>query len=526
MKKISLCLLSILLSSSIIIATRDIFSGQTFLYPKPAFASLGMQQSSWNSVAYEKKQAQGSAFQATIFYDQTYKTDDAAAYFLFDNKNKLNVSVGITSENNTTKNSLYTETSTRDILGQWLGLTAAAHTQYQGEFSVTPEQKQAGVIFECSQDLKNITTIDFFKHLYVFAALPVSFIENTLKYEGPETIFQAFTNQSIKATVAGQADTKNNWNYLTYPTKSQSSLRLSCVKLGFGTTLINENDIIIATSNTFIVPLAQAVENRTLFEPVQGYNGSFAMASQALFQFPIIKKNNNEATSLCAYFGFENTVITSKKSMRTFDLQDKPFSRYMLFYDKVTDKIEPGVNVLTKKCKVEPYNMINLIAGLRGHYYDAVVEIGYEFWAHPTERVTIDSNNPWEDGRYGIAYIDAQGALRRDGTSLLGFTASKSTISFVAFADGDERVPKSHNILAPGELPQAKYNIYIREQDIDFNSAASQKSHVHRPYISFGLHSKKEKFDFFVNAGAHVSIAKQNSATSTVGGWFKAGLAF
>lgn len=501
-----------------------VFSGHTFLQPKPAFSSLGMHQSSWSAIAFEKKHKKGGAFQATMFYDQSYETENASAYFAFDNKNELNLSVGITSTNNTDKDSLYTPTTDRDVLGQWLGLTATAHTKYTGSYKITPQQKQAGAILEYSQDLKNIIDTAFFKHLYIFAALPVTLVENTLKYEGPDTIFQAFTNQDIKATVAGQSATKNKWDYLRFPTEKQSSLNLSCLKLGFGTTLIGNEDILIATNSTLIVPLVNHVENRTMFEPVQGYNGSFALASQVLFQFPVIKKTSDDIARVCAHFGFQNTVIISRSSMRTFDLKEKPFSRYMIFYDKTNNRTEHGINALTLHSKVEPFNMINIIAGVRFNYYDAVAEVGYEFWAHGSEHVSLDK--AWEEGRYGIAYIDAEGNLRKDAANQ-GLTASKSTINYVSFADGDGRsaTTKAHDV-AVAATTKSQYNVYVRAQDIDLNSAANQKCHVHKPYISVGLRGAKENLDLFINLGAYLSIAAHNSATSTFGGWIKAGASF
>lgn len=526
MKKIALCLLSISLCSSIIV-TPEVFSGQTFLYPKPSFASLGMHQSSWSAVAYGKTHEKGSALQATIFYDQSYHTEDAAAYFLFDKKNELNLSVGITSTDNTTAKSLYTPANDRDILGQWLGLTATSHAAYTGEYSVTPQQRQAGIIFEFSQDLKNLTDVDFLKHLYVFASLPVTLVENTLKYEGSDTILQAFTNQSIKATVTGQSATQNKWDYLRYPTETQSSLNLTCLKLGFGTTLVSEDDILIASNNTLIIPMTHSVENRTMFEPAQGYNGSIALASQALFQFPIMKSKNSDVTRICAYFGFENTVIIPSNSMRTFDLKDKPFSRYMLFYDKKTNSMDHGVNILTRECEVSAYNQINITTGIRINYYNAVGEIGYEFWAHGAEKLSLEKE--WEEGRYGIAYINSDGTLMKEKITLLGLTASKSTINYVSFADGDAQTAKSHAVTSAGiakATTKHEYNVYVKATDIDHNSAANQKCHVHRPYVSLGLRGSKENVDLFLNLGAYVSVVSQNSSTSTFGGWIKAGATF
>lgn len=514
MKKIVLSLLLISAYSAILCSERK-YSSQTFLFSRPAFNSLGIQQGSWNALAYEKEHEKGGAFQCSTFYEQSFKTSDAASYFGINKNNKSILSVGTATANNYTQGSLYTKTVSRDILGQWLGFTDPA-SNFSGEFSITPEQRQIGFIFEYSQDLKNLFDIGFLRYLYVNVSLPVTLSENTLKYEGHDDILKAFTNQN-----------SNNWEYLLYPTETQRSFSASNLKLTLGTTLIGIKDILMTTCSSLFIPLTSAVKGKKLFEPVQGYNGSFALSSQALFQFPIMKKSDEAVSRICAFFGFENVFVMGNKMKRTFDLKNKPYSRYLLLYDKITNSLEFGVNALTKDCDVEPYNFMNIIAGFRFNYGKAIAEIGYEFWAHAPEKVSLHKDDPWTEDRYGIAYIDSTGALitSTHASSVgSGLTASKSTINYVEFADGDTRGTKSH-----AGVPidaNAQYNVYIKESDIDYNSAASQKTHIHRPYVSLGLRGSKEKYDLFVNVGGHLSVSYQNSALSMWGGWFKAGATF
>ena len=512
MKKIILYLL--LASTCSFVFSTDDYTSKTFLYPRPAFNSLGMQQASWSAVAYEKEHPKGGTFQVTTFYEQSYDTNNASAYFLFNNKNNLKVSTGVNNADYTTVNGVYTEVSSRDILGQWLGLNNTTNPGFSGEFKITPEQLQTGLLLEYSQDLKNMTDIAFFRHLYINVSAPLTFVENNLKYDGPTEIFKAFTNQN-----------GNNWKALLFPTEKENSLAVSNVKLTLGTTLIGSKDILMSTNSSLIIPLVSAGNNKTMFQPIQGYNGSFAISSQALFQFPIMKRADEDFSRVCFYFGFENVFVLKNKMDRTFDLKNKPFSRYLLMLDIATNQLEHGVNALTKKCDVEPYNFINVITGFRLNYHKAVGEIGYEFWAHAPEKISLHESDPWIENRYGIARIDPNGALvvsTHASTPGIGLTASKSTIQHVAYADADS-TKRFDPVL--GNM-DARNNIYIKASDIDFNSAASQKTHIHRPYVSLGLRSEKDNIDIFVNLGAYLSVSYYNSCLSTWGGWLKAGASF
>ena len=139
-----------------------------------------------------------------------------------------------------------------------------------------------------------MSEIPFFKHLFIGFTVPVTFLENDFQYSGNDEIFKAFTNQVIPATTSGQtSSSQNNWEYLVYPKEKQTSLYITNLKVTLGTTLISRDDILLTTNSSLIIPMVAAVDNRQIFQPVQGYNGAFALNSEALFQFPIMKKESS-----------------------------------------------------------------------------------------------------------------------------------------------------------------------------------------------------------------------------------------
>ena len=48
------------------------------------------------------------------------------------------------------------------------------------------------------------------------------------------------------------------------------------------------------------------------------------------------------------------------------------------------------------------------------------------------EQIEFHENDPWTEGRYGIAYIDQEGAMVTSNTTGVGLTANESTINYVA----------------------------------------------------------------------------------------------
>ena len=143
---------------------------------------------------------------------------------------------------------------------------------------------------------------------------------------------------------------------------------------------------------------------------------------------------------------------------------------------------------------------------MRYKHEESIGEIGYELWAHDTERITINDDNLWVDNRYGIANIDGYGDLQTPQT------ASGSTINYV--------VP---DVVTP-ENPSG--NVYIQANDLNMLTAAARAALVHRAYVSLGLGRKTETVDFFFNAALYMEIVQNNAAFSNWGAWAKIGGTF
>jgi hypothetical protein len=147
----------------------------------------------------------------------------------------------------------------------------------------------------------------------------------------------------------------------------------------------------------------------------------------------------------------------------------------------------PGVNVFTKNCLVEPFNIINFIGGIRYKYKDSVTEFGYELWGKDTEKISLTTDDPWQENRYGIANIDENGQLSDSDIK----TASQSTINYVQ--------------------PDTE-NTYIKLKDITRMPAGARAALLHRAYVSLGYGQNTNKTDMFCNGGLFMEVTQNNAA--------------
>ncbi|MCX5924653.1 MAG: hypothetical protein NTZ68_04485, partial [Candidatus Dependentiae bacterium] len=493
-------------------ALRD-YTNNIFMWTRPVFDSIGINQSSWNNFAYAyKAPKKGLNLQVYPIYAQSYDNLENPAYFLFDGKKELVVTAGTASNNFTTTpqgqmvtdptQGQYTVPSFgRDILGQWIGVTST-----QGStFTVQPRQRQASVMIQIIQDLKPLFESSFFHNWFIDVAIPITWVENNIGFRGKADVAKAFSQPSFQFAKILECD--------------HSSTRLTQAQISLGTKYMTEDDLHVITSSGIIIPLVEQDCNGALFLPIQGFNSHFVINTQALFQFPICKKSDHAVSRILFFFDFVNNFLARNHQLRTYDLKDKPYSRYMKFYDRHKNETVPAMNVLTLRSRVEPFNIVNFATGFRFKYRDSMGEIGYELWAHGSEVLTPepkagDDKYVWQEDRYGIAFINQDGVLAKVGpggvvTALtlteLGQTASESTINYVAAPDG-----QSYCCPTATFVQQNKY-IDIRQLDT-YSGSGMRPTITHRGFASIGYGDKGPKRDYFANLGLFIEASQNNAA--------------
>tara|TARA_Y100000588_G_C14274502_1_gene933810 strand:- start:3901 stop:5469 length:1569 start_codon:yes stop_codon:yes gene_type:complete len=502
-------------------------TNKTFMLTRNIFNSIGMQQASWYDFGYKPHQL-GSALQISMTYGQSFENKTSPEYFLFDHKKELSIKGGtnpseftLTARGWSPKNPMQDEITTksfnRDILGQWFD----APEVIESTFTVKPFQRQASGVIEFNQDLKEIVGSPAADLWYLGIKLPITYVSNELGLQGDQRAIDALTN--------------NNFSYANFSQCEMNLIRLSNIQLTMGTKYLNDRDTHIITGFGVSIPFVEQNSNIYLFEPLNGYNAHFGLTSLALFQFPVLRKHANSHSRVCFFLEFENNFLARNHQYRTYDLVDKPYSRYMKLLDRKTNSVLPATNVLTIRSRVEPFNIFDMATGFRFKYGASTGEIGYELWAHSSEVVTPEPELPWDDNRYGIAFIDQDGDLAKvienpmmanqyiiekiDTNTETGRTASNSTINFVAPPDGEVTCCGTTFTFAPR-------NKYISLHDLDIISAGAGSAITHRAYATIGVGQKGKTRDFFANIGLYIEASQNNAALSFWGGWAKMGINF
>ncbi|MBN1549042.1 hypothetical protein JW872_00030 [Candidatus Babeliales bacterium] len=462
---------------------------RSFMFTRPANHNLPMLQSLWHSKIYEDHGPLGGSLQIVPFYNDStdhgscnHKT---AQYFYPSCQTPVYV-LGDNAE--------YTTTGTY-IRAEWLGLP----TDFVGNFSFDPKQKQYGCVFEYSQALSELTDNEFLDHWLVGIRVPYEVVKNNLTFtQFAETTTMA---DGVPDTIC-EAFNQDSWNYAKLAPCEKKVTGVGNVRFQLTANIYAKKGYEAIYYTFLALNSGDDSDPRYLFSPYIGNNKHVGYGNAVCFQLPITRKSNQWPIRF--FMNVEHQYLFARKQYRTFDLKDKPWSRYLLLYhanDTVGTPPTPGVNVLTQRVKVHPDSFVDFVTGFRLAHNGFEAELAYNLWAHRGERIeyiddTVCSkcNNFVDIREYGIA-----------GTAA-GYTASKSTIAARAANDSTFTA--------------------LRYRDIDKYSGAAASATTHKVHAAIGYGTQGEKFDGFCNFGAFFEYPQNNAALAQWGIWGKAGASF
>ncbi len=469
---------------------QEVFS-RSFMFVRPATYSIAINQHLWHNFEYTKEGPLYGGMQLIGIAQKSLSREKVARYFLMNDKDELLVA----GDNNT--NLLFT----RDIRAEWVNLPA----DFKGKLSLHPRQRQMGFQLCYNQDLKAIVDIDFVKEWSFGIELSALMVENNIHFcqfdmsgtatNDPATIFAAF-NQS-------------DWKYAKIPTQQQVKIRPDNVTFTLGRSLMNHDFFQLATRLSLMVPMSGNQNAEFLFDPVVGMNGHVGMGGAIYLQ--ILLNRNPEKIAWSFFANLDGTYFFRNRQFRTFDLKEKPWSRYMQYTRRNSPPgtTIPGVNLLTLNTVVRPFGFADFSMGWRINTGPFEFEFGYDIWGFGGEKLKLNTalDSPFNRSCGGINEfgIAGKGTITVQGQNVTA-TASHSTIAAQA-ADDEEFVAVTQN-------------------DIDMSSAAAGSILNQKIHGAVGIEHIGNHMNAFAGCGFFYEFPQKNSTLAASGFWFKVGGTF
>ena len=458
----------------------DSHYSKSVAFIRPAYANVSANRAVWQEFMYPKEENSPArkSFQVIGFYQKTLDTQsDFAEYFLLKNKPTLTVKGDTVS------------TIDRDIRAEWLSLD----TNFNGSFSINPTQEQYALTLDFKKDLGDLFgDISLLKNIWLGVYLPIVRVKNNLNLTQSTTQASSTSPTDIKTSLA-----RDTLTYNKFITGEKTSTDLSEIRLKIGTKFFPNSDLDLSAHSFFSLPLSNKSNGQTLFQPISGFNRHFMIGSSVGLQFPVNSKDANYSLKL--FLDAEHMYLVSNNQYRTFDLKNKPLSRFLLLNQDSTygQKQVFGPTILTRRAKIEPNSVGEISLGARYKNKSIAAELGYNLWGHGTEELELVDTFTTN---YGIA-----------GSSLTN-SASASDINTLASDDS------SFTAITASDL------------DLKSGSAGSVVTHKIQGSISFVFNKQKNKNfldkNLFMNFGGFYELPQNNAAPKQWGIWAKLGADF
>lgn len=458
----------------------------------------------------------GSLFQAVPFGGKTMKPERLAWYFGPSCKRVL----------------LVTEQSTpdTDILSGQLNIVTQ-NGDFESRFVLSPVQTFAGVGFNYRT---HFGFKDQNKGFFIDLTLPVYYVRNLMNLEeqiinnggGPltpdnvDSVKEAFQQPSW---CFGKID-----DYCDTTEVGASELDVQ-VGYGWGREQAHMHSYI-----GVIVPTGNKVKSHKVFEPIIGWNHNAAFHFGSTLGMRLWYDESKDH-AIWYEFAIDSRYFFENTQHRSFDLKNKPWSRYMMVYSNKAQAAQadeacingdvtlgqmigtPGINLFTQAVKVSPRFQRTYNTAFAFDLTNLTLEAGYNFFTRDEECVKLDC--AW-DRVAGIVYErNADGQfVPIDGPALKSLLGCGQT-------DSVQMIGNDFGNANVEDFAHYDLNI-ITERDLDLSSAEAPALLSQRLYVAVGYSIESCRIRTLLGIGGEYEFCGDNTGIDRWGTWAKIAFIF
>lgn len=478
-------------------------SGKTFFFNRPLFQSYRPEL--WASfrndvMAIDANQNNsenwfGGALDIVAYGGQSTNSKNLAQYFLPYCKQVLTVREKVITGDGT------------DLEAQNFGIytingaNPALASGFVSQISFTAKHAEVGVGFHWKQGF--LYDDDVSTWFYFDVDLPITYVANQFLIQ--ENIIDNGGGANPNAGVPAYdsmtaAMTQPAWCYGKVSNCCKlSKTAIADIELKFGRQFVYNDSCLFAGYIGILLPTGTSPCGKYIFEPIVGHGKSFGFlwGTEGGYE---IWRNCSDDWQLWLDFGCQAMYLFGHTQMRSFDLKNKPWSRYIQLYSnqaqaqqaadltainpaQAANLFTPGINLLTQPAQVIPGFQTNLTTSCVFQQNCGInIEIGYNGFFRASECVKLN----WQTG------------------------------PAIKFAAGDGNTNPVRNITGNPLLESITVSLsdygssLIQLPDIDMQSAAHPEVIIHLLYAQLGYKIENQCMPTNVSFGGSYEFALKN----------------
>ncbi len=471
---------------------------------------------------YARNGIKGSAIQGVLFGGSSTGATSSglARYFFPHNKTKLSVAEDDSLDNFEKK---------KDLLAQNFSIFTKKGS-FRSEITIAPQQSVFGVGFywrHCfiKDPLKGDS-------VWMSISTPLEQIRNRMNLNevvmndggGPDESAGVFVVANMK-----QAFVQPDWMFGKMMDGVMTKTRLADIELKFG----YDNYLKAEPSHMelyvgVVIPTGNKYDGEYIFEPIVG-RGKYAGLMAGGAQGSLLWSNYTEEKKVWWELAVHGEYLFKNKQKRSFDLVDKPWSRYIPLYanqeqaqealdlvlidrSRAMNLSTPGINLLTRELVVSPGFLFDMNGAFVLEYDRIRCEVGYNLFFRRAEDVSL--SHSW-DPVFAIKYAEGIGRTN----PIRDISGNKYLEQTVVSTDDPS------NVLIPVAFEDFDQSI-IQETDLDLLSATTPALFSHTLYIAAGACFDAREKPIMIDGGLSYTFAHNDAVINKWLIWFKSGVSF
>lgn len=505
-------------------------SGKPYLWTQPQFQSASPELISafYQQITTAHETDKANVFQAVLFGGHSTHNDNLTRYFTPFCKTIINVE-NVVGQNLDTDllaqhfNIVTTEPFSSTVSFKLNQSTVALGLQYRRHFNFCSEQDR-NWFFSISSPLTRIkNNIQIIEKITHNGGSP----DKAASPSAVTSMADAFKQPAWKF---GRIES-STWSCAPCP---QIKTHFADIETKLGIEWANNADYHLETYTGVLIPAGNKPKGVHVFETIVGNGGHPGIMLGGVGN-GILWRNEHHDHTVKLECALHSLYLFKARHVRSLDLKNKPFSRYMeLYADKqqaseaaslaaradtlpagspeaqelyarATALATPGINILTLPIHSTPGFQFNTTTAL--HFTNAHgchIEAGYNFFAQQAEHISLVC--PWQSGP-AIKSIEGAGKTNpaRDITGNI----------FLNSIDGTKNSLDNYD------------NNMLTQKDLDLASASQPAGIAHTFYGSFGYQCERRSCPLMANLGGSYEFANASSALInrwTL--WAKMGISF
>lgn len=415
----------LLMASAVSIAQANNTIAHTFFSVRPFYQNASPEKTSFfrDDMMAARDEGWGGALEVVVFGSKSANNDRLARYFTPYDKSCLNV----VEFKNSTITPDYPLDPTREIEARNFNIETVNSQQnpndnnaFRSTICFCPQQEVIGAGFTWKQALCRAD--DGWPTWWVEVSFPVLSVRNTMGLT--EKVIEngggaVTTNGLDDAPRVGnmiQAFKQDNWKYgriVAGQTLSTTGIGDIEAKLGW-LNMHQEGCSHWDTYIGFVFPAGNRPQAKYVFEPIRGNNHHFGFMYGSCLGLDAWECRDHK---IVWEFNMNGRYLFSNTQVRSFDLRDKAWSRYIETYASLedaqiasanfnTDSGTSGINLFTQCVRVSPRFQAEFNSAFIYSHCNWMVEVGYNFFGRHGELVEL--NDEWVEGP-AIKDIGGQG---------------------------------------------------------------------------------------------------------------------